>query len=127
MKKLLFALLTTIFATVMPLQAAFAEGATCRLTYAVAVREQIRATVEEQHGSIVELSGDRAKAFADSFAELMQQPHPPVDQVAIVVPSDEENAPANIGFFQAGCMIGFSKLPKEVAFKLVPPVGEKVD
>jgi hypothetical protein len=131
MRKLFFAMLTSLFVSVMPLFAAYAQDAACQNTYENTVTQEVRDRVAKQSGTLTELSGERAKAFMARFTELSGTQAPPVDKIILVKPDDADDTSYNIGFFFNNCLVGFTRLPPTVAEGLlspnVSPQGERVD
>lgn len=136
MKTSLFVLLTTLFVSAMPLQAAYAagDGATCdaQHSYETVIDDHARDLLKEHNGTITELSGVRAKAAVDRIAEVVGSPPPyEVEDVVLIVPDDEDGTSVNIGFFNHKCLVGFMRLPPAVLEDLLnppaPTQGERVD
>lgn len=144
MKKLLFALLTTLLVNAMPLQAAYAQAddankvenqqdkQACQ-TYAELISDNLREQIKINGGTIVELEGTRAAAFQARAEELFGSPAPfSTSRVVIVNPDGQSDTILNIGLFdKEGCLKAFLQLPPQVVDALSSPLekkpGERVD
>lgn len=138
------ALLTTLFVSAMPLQAAYANTPTTQTTlnlvtneqacvsYESSVTAEVRQTIADQGGVITELVGKEAQALLERIEELVgSNPPYPVDQIVVVQPTADAEA-MNIGLFSEGCLKGFFALPAEIVRIMFgvtakAPQGEKVD
>lgn len=138
MKKILFALLTTLFVSAMPLQAAYALAddanpkEACLLFYKDALPADVLAELEAQNGSVVELEGVRAQAFLSRVEDLVGKKAPfTVNRIIIVTPNNEETTLVNIAYFSDDCMVAVMHLPPPVVEILLSPLekkpGERVD
>lgn len=142
MKKLILALLTTLFVSAMPLQAAYAladdaNGATNKQTQQAcqskddAFTPEQRQQVKDQGGDVVELEGVRASAFQSRVEALMGSEAPfKSDYILAVKPTAEDDTVYNVGFFVSGCFKSMLQIPPAIFSTLLgpkAPLGERVD
>lgn len=138
MKNFFLVLLTTLFVSAMPLQAAYAtadDGQTkeaCSVSYKDALSDESREQLKLQNGTVVELTGAQAKAFQSRVEALIHVPAPfSSDQIIIVNPDGDQNTLVNVGFFVDNCLKALLHFPQPVVDTLLSPLekkpGERVD
>lgn len=143
MKKLLFALLTTLLVNAMPLQAAYAVADDANgeankqtqqdcISYLTILSDENREILKTQNGTIVELEGVRAKAFQSRVEEAVGSKAPfEADLIVIVNPNGEDDTLLNIVYFSNNCLKAFMHLPSQLVEMLLSPLekkpGERVD
>lgn len=142
MKKLILALLTTLFVSAMPLQAAYAladdaNGSTDKQTQQACQTKEAAFTPEnrqqvlDQKGDIIELEGIRASAFQARVEALKGDEAPfKADYILAVKPDGDDSTTYNTGFFVNGCFKAMLQIPAAIMEQLLAPkvpLGERVD
>lgn len=138
MKKFLLALLTTLFVSAMPLQAAYAladdanSKEACTVSYKDILPPEALDLLKANNGSLVELEGIQARAFQSRVEDLVGQKAPFTStKIVIVHPNDEDDTIYNIAFVVNDCVMTILHLPPAVVDALLSPLetkpGERVD
>lgn len=129
--KLLFALLTTLFVSVMPLSTAY--GSPLNETIGVCQVEDkkgIDALMPEENFKQLAEQGGTARAFKDkeAFRVLAEAaditgltpPSVPFNSVVIVFPAPKDEVIfANLAVFQDGCFVQFGRLPAGAVYEAI--------
>lgn len=119
-------LLTTLFVSAMPLQAAYATAddaqgkEACQVTYETVLSLDVQEHIKQQGGAILKLEGPNAVAFLHKMEQLIGSPAPfTVDVIVIVRPVSDPDAVVNIAYFKDGCMVNNGHLPAALLLQLV--------
>lgn len=122
MRKLIFAILTTLFVSATPLHAAFASAdgvdnlpsQACSTTFKDVFNDDFLAQIKEHHVPSVEVTGDDAKRLGDGIAAAFGPAPFAFDRAVVLRLNDVISI---VFWFQGDCNVGTGKLPTDLIDK----------
>ncbi len=130
MRTFIFTLLTTLFVSAMPLQAALAPAngdpdkvdqqtnkQTC-LPISSVVDDDFRAKLASQHGGSILLTGADGRHLREVLAEHSGPAPWDFDTILIVKPTSD-SAVTNLAYFDGGCLVGTGRFDSGTLEELI--------